>query len=1065
MVIFAKKINQQPETDSYMSKLQFDAVIFDLDGVITKTALVHSIAWKTMFDDFLKDYSSRNNIPFKEFTHTGDYLPYVDGKPRYKGVQDFLNSRGIEIPYGDPGDTHEMETVCGLGNRKDYAFNEILKRDGVGVYDSTVDLIKQLKENDIRVGVASSSKNCAPVLERAGLLDLFETRVDGVVSAELKLKGKPEPDIFTTAADNLGVSYERTAIVEDAVSGVQAGRKGDFGLVLGVAREENENELLINGADLVVTDLSEISLEGINDWFSSGIENDLWTLTYQEFEPKKERTREALLAVGNGYFGTRGSMEETHASDTHSPGTYIAGLYNRLESKVGDRIVENEDFVNAPNWLPVTFRIDKGPWFDFKGVKFLEFNKSLDFRNGVFSRRLVIEDQEGKVTAIDSHRIASMNNPHHAAIQYTITPLSYSGHITIRSGINGDIINEGVDRYKQLNQKHLKPGEEGFQGNVIYVGVETTQSAITIAEAASHRIFLEEHELILEPRTEIAPAKVFQEFSYDVIQGQSIMLEKIVALYTSKPDDVQNPVKEALKLASIPLRYQEIVKSSELEWNKLWAKIDVHVDGSRMDQKLLRLHLYHLLVSASQHNKNIDASFTARGLHGEAYRGHIFWDELFILPFYNMHFPETAKATLMYRYNRLQKAREYAAEYGYKGAMFPWQSGSDGREETQVVHLNPLTGHWGDDYSSLQRHVSLAVAYNVWSYVNTTGDLSFLKEKGAELFLEICRFWASKAVFNEKTGRYSIPKVMGPDEFHEQYHDAEEGGLKDNAYTNILVAWAFRKSGLILEMLGTDSEVVKRKLGLRQEELNYWNKISESLNLVISPEGIIAQYDGYFELKELDWDYYKKKYGNIYRLDRILKAEGKSADEFKVAKQADTLMIFYILEEQEVKSIIVSMGYTLEPDFLKRNMDYYLKRTSHGSTLSRVVHAQLANMINDTELSRVLYQDALSSDFNDIQGGTTAEGIHLGVMAGTVLIALQSYAGLNIIGDKVKINPKLPKTWNSIKFSFTFRGQEFSAFITHDQVDVKLINSISAEIEVNGKDIKLVGSESVIVAQ
>lgn len=1047
-----------------MSKLHFDAVIFDLDGVITKTALVHSSAWKKMFDDFLQSYSSKNNIPFREFTHSGDYLPYVDGKPRYKGVQDFLLSRGIELPFGDPSDDINSETVCGLGNRKDFAFNEILKRDGVGVYESTVDLIRQLKENDIKVGVASSSKNCAPVLDAAGLLGLFETRVDGVVSAELKLKGKPEPDIFTTAADNLGVSYERTAIVEDAVSGVQAGRRGDFGLVLGVAREENESELLFNGADLVVTDLSEISLEGINDWFASGIENDLWTVTYQAFEPEKERTREALLTVGNGYFGTRGAMEETASSKFHSPGTYIAGLYNRLESKVGDRMVENEDFVNAPNWLPITFKIDKDPWFDFSSVKFLEFNKTLDFRNGVFSRRLVIEDLQGRITAIDSQRIASMDNPHLGAIQYTITPLSYSGHITIRSGINGDIQNEGVERYKQLNQKHLKPSEEGYQGSLAYVAVETTQSNITIAEAVSHRIFLEEHELVLECRTDISPAKAFQEYSYDVIQGQSIMIEKIVSIYTSKSDDVQNPIQQAQKIVSIPQRFHDILVTSEKAWKEIWDKIDVQVDGSRMDQKLLRLHLYHMIVSASQHNKTIDASFTARGLHGEAYRGHIFWDELFILPFYNIHLPEAAKATLLYRYNRLNKAREYAAEYGYKGAMFPWQSGSDGREETQVVHLNPLTGHWGDDYSSLQRHVSLAVAYNVWQYVNTTGDIAFLKSYGAELFLDICRFWASKTVLNPATGRYSIPNVMGPDEFHEQYPDSEEGGLRDNAYTNILVAWCFRKAGEIINMLGDESHAVCEKLNLSDEEIKDWNTISNKLNLVISKEGIIAQYDGYFELKELDWNYYRNKYGNIYRLDRILKAEGKSPDEYKVAKQADTLMIFYILDVQEVKEIIESMGYKLDSDFLKKNMEYYLARTSHGSTLSRIVHAQLANMMGDSELSRILYQDALSSDFNDIQGGTTAEGIHLGVMAGTVLIALQSYAGLNITGNTIKINPKLPKTWNSIRFNFSFRCKDFSAYISHDQVDIALLKGEATEIEVMGQKISVSESESVRIS-
>ncbi len=1048
-----------------MSKLQFDAVIFDLDGVITQTALVHSAAWKKMFDDFMTEYSTKQNKPFKEFTHAGDYLPYVDGKPRYKGVQDFLKSRGIELPEGHPSDTPDMETVCGLGNRKDLAFNEILQRDGVSVYESTIELIKQLKAQHVRVGVASSSKNCGPVLQAAGIAGYFETRVDGVVSAEMHLKGKPEPDIFTTAADNLGVSYERTVIVEDAVSGVQAGKKGDFGLVLGIAREENERELLLHGADLVVTDLSEISLEGINDWFLSGIENEVWSITYQDFDPVKEKTREALLTVGNGYFGTRGAMEETISSEHHSPGTYIAGLYNRLPSQIGDRIVENEDFVNAPNWLPVTFKIDDEPWFDFDKVKFLEFTKNLDFRTGVYSRRMVFEDEQGRVTALDSHRIASMHNPHLAALQYIITPLSYSGRISIKSGVNGNIINEGVDRYKQLNQKHLKPGEEGYQCNKIYVAVETTQSAITIAEAASHRIFLEEHELILEPHNDIGPASVNQVYKYDVIQGQSIMLEKVVAIYTSKADDVENPVSEALKAVSVPLRYFEILTATTLAWKDIWEKIDVVIDGSRMVQKLIRLHLYHLIVSASPHNHKIDASFTARGLHGEAYRGHIFWDELFILPFYNIHFPETAKATLMYRYNRLPKAREYAAQHGYIGAMFPWQSGSDGREETQVVHLNPLTGHWGDDYSSLQRHVSLAIIYNVWQYYSTTGDYDFLEHYGAELFIDVCRFWASKAVYMSDTGRYSIPGVMGPDEFHEQYPDSEQGGLRDNAYTNILVAWAFEKAQLISKLFSEKGNDEKLLSLVSRDELKTWSDIARKLNLVISNEGIIAQYDGYFDLKELDWDYYRQKYGNIYRLDRILKAEGKSADEYKVAKQADTLMIFYILDEKEVKEIIAGMGYQLDADFLKKNMDYYLARTSHGSTLSRVVHAHLANIIGDVNLSRELYQDALSSDFNDIQGGTTAEGIHLGVMAGTVLIALQSYTGLQITHDTLSLQPKLPKTWNSISFRVTFKLQEILFEVSHEQVKITALNNAAQQtiINITGKELSLTAGETAVV--
>lgn len=246
-------------------KPSFEAVIFDLDGVITKTALTHAAAWKEMFDEYLKTRESRFGEPFREFTHADDYLPYVDGKPRYKGVESFLESRGIKIPFGNPSDPPGWETCCGLGNRKNDVFNSVLTRDGVQVYPSTLSLIHELRKAGVRLGVASSSKNCRQVLEIAGLIELFGARVDGEVSAGLGLKGKPEPDIFTTACDILGVPYSKAIVVEDAVSGVQAGAKGNFGLTLGIAREGNAIELLQNGADYVVGDLQEInSLERLN---------------------------------------------------------------------------------------------------------------------------------------------------------------------------------------------------------------------------------------------------------------------------------------------------------------------------------------------------------------------------------------------------------------------------------------------------------------------------------------------------------------------------------------------------------------------------------------------------------------------------------------------------------------------------------------------------------------------------------------------------------------------------------------------------------------------------------
>lgn len=293
---------------------------------------------------------------------------------------------------------------------------------------------------------------------------------------------------------------------------------------------------------------------------------------------------------------------------------------------------------------------------------------------------------------------------------------------------------------------------------------------------------------------------------------------------------------------------------------------------------------------------------------------------------------------------------------------------------------------------------------------------------------------------------------MGPDEFHEAYPGSKEGGLKDNAYTNIMVAWAMgRANDLLNQLSDKDRRAIKRKINLSNDELRHWKEISKQLNIVVR-DGILAQYDGYFELKELDWGYYRNKYGNIHRMDRLLKSEGKSADEYKVAKQADTLQTFYNLPETEVTNILKNLGYELKQDYLKQNLKYYLQRTSHGSTLSKVVHTQLANMIGDKDLSWELYNDALTSDFNDIQGGTTGEGIHAGVMAGTILVALQSYAGVDIRSGEIRINPNLPKHWRKMSFNFMLKNNRFFLSVSQESVEIRY-EGASPEVEVTIQDV------------
>ncbi|MFQ5852020.1 MAG: trehalose-phosphatase [Candidatus Binatia bacterium] len=251
-----------------MPGVNFDAIIFDLDGVVTDTAKVHSTAWKELFDSYLRTRESRDKEPFSPFDKELDYLSYIDGKPRYDGVRSFLKSRGIGIPYGHASDEPDQETICGLGNKKNKLFAEILERDGVEVFQSTLDLITEAKSHGIRVAIVSSSKNCLTVLKIAHIENLFDARVDGVVSASLGLKGKPNPDIFTKSAEILGADTSRSVVVEDSIAGVEAGKAGKFGMVIGVDRRGHSATLREKGANLVVKDLSEISVRDIQAWFS-----------------------------------------------------------------------------------------------------------------------------------------------------------------------------------------------------------------------------------------------------------------------------------------------------------------------------------------------------------------------------------------------------------------------------------------------------------------------------------------------------------------------------------------------------------------------------------------------------------------------------------------------------------------------------------------------------------------------------------------------------------------------------------------------------------------------------
>lgn len=1036
-----------PPSSCALSPSDYDAVLFDLDGVLTRTASVHAAAWKRLFDEYLKERSADSGEPLVPFDIDTDYRRHVDGKPRYDGVTAFLASRDIELPQGSEDDGAGVQSVRALGSLKDAYFLEELERNGAEIFEAAISLVKALRAQQIKTAVVSSSNNCAKVLETTGIADLFDTRVDGKDITGLGLKGKPAPDAFLEAARRLGVEPSRSVVVEDAIVGVEAGRAGHFGYVIGVDHSGDSLALLEAGADVVVTDLAQVQVAAE---FPSG-----WPLVFDGFDPEHEGIREALCTLGNGYFATRASAAGAVADGIHYPGTYLAGGYNRLRTDIAGRVIENEDLVNFPNWLALKFRVADQNWFSPQTVTLLSYRQELDLRQGMLLCSLRFEDEHGRRSLLQERRLVSMKDMHLGALELSLTAENWSAMVTVRSGIDGRVVNTGAKLYRKFNNRHLHPlASEAVGEDGVCLRVRTNQSDIHVAQAARTQVLLDGQPVDVKRQLLEETGYIGQELNIDVQQGQTLVIEKLASMYTSRDHAISECGLAARKAIGRAGHFDVVMADHVLAWKHLWRRFDVHVQpydpGFKLNvSMLLRLNMFHLLQAVSPNSIGLDHGVPARGWTGEMYQGHIFWDELFIFPFFNHRMPEITRSLLMYRYRRLGEARAAARSAGYEGAMFPWQSASDGQEETQAANLNPRSERWVPDNSYLQRHVGSAIAYNVWQYFQVTHDLEFLHFYGAEMILEIARFWSSIAVFSDERGRYEIRGVMGPDEFHEGYPDSATPGLNNNAYTNVMAVWVLCRALEVLDLLSDLRRAeVMTQLDLSAEEITRWGDISRRMYLPINADWIISQFEGYDELSELDWTDYRTRYGNIQRLDLILEAEHDSPNRYKLSKQADVLMLFYLFSSEELKGLFERLGYPFAYETIPKNVEYYSARSSHGSTLCRVVHAWVLAR-SDRPRSMKFFAEALQSDVSDIQQGTTAEGVHLGAMAGSVDLVERVFTGIEIESDVLRFNPDLPQEMERLDMRIRYRGHSLDLRLTHDALRVRGRNREAAPITLN----------------
>lgn len=971
-----------------MDRHEFDAVIFDLDGVITHTAALHARAWKQAFDEFLERRTRQTNEAHPPFDIESDYLKYVDGKPRHEGVRSFLAARGIDLPEGDPTDEAGAETVHGLGRRKDGLFVERMRRDGVEVFGSTIKLIQALREQGVKTAVVTSSRNGREVLRAAAIEELFDKRVDGMDAEALELKGKPHPAPFLKCAELLGVSPGRAVVIEDAASGVEAGQRGGFGLIVGVDRGGNRAALMAHGADLVVTDLADLGVADLDAHLREKRERLAWQIEQEGFDPAREHEMESIFTVGNGYLGVRGTL------DSPLPGSqgdlFIAGVYDRkhperpyseLEFMTANRgDYSYSELVSAPFPFRVRIAVDSHP-LDLAGRDWRVYRRLLDLRGGTLHSHSAFETGTDRRIVVHSRRCASMADLHLLLQEITVCLENFSSDVSLDASL--------ADLDLAANHPHLTALETGEAAAGLDVQRFTTQaSAIEVCLAA---------------RTTLrGSGRDAVRWQVPVAIGDTLTFRRYVVVYTSR--DGSEPLRDAVHHLKA-LRWEDfddLLDAHAARWAEVWKRADIRIDGSAAAAQALRFNAYHLTSAADRDPR---VSVGARALTGRAYEGHIFWDvEIFKLPFYIHTLPEVARSLLGYRYHTLGGARRRAQQLGYRGACYAWESTVTGDDVTpQTIRLKTTGKEIPIFTGSQQLHVTAGVAHGLWRYWEATRDREFLRDAGVEIFAETARFWASRSSRSDR--HFHIRTVVGPDEYHHS--------VDDNAYTNWMARFNLKQAVEAVEWMKREFPLawgeLAERLALTPQEPHEWAAVAQELYCPMpNADGVIEQFAGFFDLEDYPLprqERFKAPINRLFDWDRI--------NQLKLIKQADVLMLLHLFPE------------AFSPEVVAANYRYYEPITDHASSLSPAIHAAIAARLGLREDSERYWRESLWLDLSNTMGNSSL-GVHPACMGATWQALVFGFLGVRFADAGPHCDPggaaRLPEKWRAAGLKLFWRG-------------------------------------------
>lgn len=735
---------------------------------------------------------------------------------------------------------------------------------------------------------------------------------------------------------------------------------------------------------------------------------DPWLIPQKRFESSLESVVETVFNQGNGYQGIRGVLEESRMHSGTKQGTFIAGLYEKQPGqtpRMKGRAVLGDDFYRAAKAFSYThYDLCLGEE-RFCIENCLIHSRHLNMKNGELARHALWKTPEGRQTEVMFSRHVSAVEPQIAAMSFFFKPLNYEGTLDVYSWLEADVISSylGVDIWQELDMDLVANSSIKLYGRTRYSKLECEM-------LASYRLLEDDTEIAISPCLIKEPKRIGLKYQINVKCGQGYCVEKIIQI--NSPEKKINPQYRP--------DYKYVLNSSAEKWTGFWKDCDVNIEGDIAAQQGIRFCLSQLNHS---YRAGLETSVGAKGLTGEGYGLLCFWDtEIYILPFFIYTRPELARQILMFRYEILDRAREFAKDMGYQGAMFPWM--------TVTGENNPAV--W--ECILGEQHINAAIPYGIDHYVKATGDIEWLCNYGAEIVLECARFWADRVFFSRRINKYVINQVTGPDEYMEM--------VNNDFYTNAMAAWTLEYACAIVCQLKEDCpdtfEVIASKIGLKDEEVDLWGSISKNIYLPFDGAlGINPQDDTFLGLDEVD---IAEIDGGQFPLEGNWPWTKVLASN--ILKQPDVVLANYLLND---RFDIVQK---------KLNYEFYEPKTSHDSSLSPCIHSIMAC---ELEKGRDAYDYFMYSARLDMDYGSPSDGVHLANAGGAWMSIVNGFSGLRWVDNNVCFDPSIPSCWNRYSFTIKIRQSKITVSVDKQNAVLKLIDGEKLNIRIRQSDYLLEG--------